>query len=249
MARRTNHIFSPCISALNLYPELMDVLGLLKRSDLFCDMGDEFLGIVAKHGSVQTFSRGDILFIEGSKGTSFSLLIDGGVRLYKTATDGREITVRLIKPGEVFAEVVLFENENYPVSAVAISPCRVFMISKDFFHSLLETVSFRNDFIRLIMKKQRFLTERILYLTSYDVEERFFRFIIERYGRKDHYEVDISKKEIASAIGTIPETLSRMILRLKQQGVLTWEGSSLHIQDSFLDIFDTDEEPGAYSDS
>lgn len=218
----------------------MDIHGLLKRSDLFCDIGDEFLGIVAKHGSVQEFSLGDILFIEGSRGNSFCLLINGGVRLYKTSPDGHEVTVRLIKPGEVFAEVVLFENENYPVSAVAISPCKVFMISKDFFHSLLDTAPFRNDFIRLLMKKQRFLTERILYLTSYDVEERFIRFIIERYGRKDHYDIDISKKEIASAIGTIPETLSRMILRLKQQEILTWEGSGLDIQGSYLDIFDTD---------
>ena len=231
-----------------LYVAGMDIFQVLKKSDLFKEMSNEMLSAVARHASVRSFDRGDILFLEGSRGTSFFLLAQGGVRLYKTSADGREITVRIIQPFEVFAEVILFENEHYPVNAVAISPGTALEIPRDFFLSLLDTADFRNEFIRELMRKQRFLAERILYLTSYDVEERFFRFIIERYGRKDHCEVDISKKEIASAIGTIPETLSRMILRLKQQGVLTWEGSSLHIEGNFLDIFDTDEEPGAYSE-
>jgi CRP-like cAMP-binding protein len=222
----------------------MDVLQVLKTADLFKEMSDETLSAVARHASVRSFSRGDILFLEGSRGTSFFLLAGGGVRLYKTSADGREITVRIIQPFEVFAEVILFENEHYPVNAAAISAGSTLEIPRVFFLSLLDTADFRNEFIGLLMRKQRFLAERILYLTSYDVEERFFRFIIERFGRKGHYEVDISKKEIASAIGTIPETLSRMILRLKQQGVLTWEGSSLHIEGSFLDIFDSEEEPG-----
>ncbi len=217
----------------------MDVFQVLKKADLFKDMSEERLSMVARRASVRSFNRGDILFLEGSRGTSFFLLAQGGVRLYKTSADGREITVRIIQPAEVFAEVILFENEHYPVNAVTISAGTALEIPREFFLSLLDTADFRNEFIRLLMRKQRFLAERILYLTSYDVEERFFRFIIERYGRKDHYKVDISKKEIASAIGTIPETLSRMILRLKQQRVLTWEGSSLHIEGSFLDFFDS----------
>ena len=227
----------------------MDVLKILKNADLFRELSNEMLTAVARHASVRSFSRGDILFLEGSTGASFFLLASGGVRLYKTSADGREVTVRIIQPFDVFAEVILFENEQYPVNAVAISEGSVLEIPRRFFLSLLDTADFRNEFIGLLMRKQRFLAERILYLTSYDVEERFFRFILERYGRNDPYEVDISKKEIASAIGTIPETLSRMIQRLKQQGVLTWEGSSLHIEDSLLDFFAEDEEPGEHPGS
>lgn len=222
----------------------MDAVKILKRADMFREMSHEMLLAVARHASSRSFNRGDTLFVEGSRGSAFFLLTQGGVRLYKSSSDGREITLRILNPTEIFAEVILFENEHYPVSAVAISAGNVLEIPRKFFLSLLETPKFRNEFIRELMKKQRFLTERILYLTSYDVEERFFRFIIERYGKKDIYEVDISKKEIASAIGTIQETLSRMIQRLKRQGVITWNGSVLHIDHSYLDVFDTDEQPG-----
>ncbi|MBN2298647.1 MAG: Crp/Fnr family transcriptional regulator [Deltaproteobacteria bacterium] len=216
----------------------MNIPPAFKNAELFKDMSDEMLSMVARHAAMKTYNRGDILFTEGSTGTCFYLLARGGIRLYKTSFDGREITIRIILPTEVFAEVILFENKHYPVGAVAVSPSSAFEIPRDFFLSLLDNASFRNEFIRLLMHKQRLLTERILYLTSYDVEERFFRFIIERYGRKKLYDLDISKKEIASAIGTIPETLSRLILRLKKQGALTWEGKLLEIEEGYLEDFD-----------
>jgi len=220
----------------------MDTLAVFKRSDLFREMNDSMLSMLARHVTVRTYAKGDILFIEGNTGTCFYLLSRGGVRLYKSSLEGREVTIRIIKPSEVFAEVVLFENRQFPVSAVAVSPVSALEIQRDFFLSLLETANFRNEFIRLLMRKQRILTERILYLTSYDVEERFFRFIIERYGRKGSYELDISKKEIASAIGTIPETLSRLIQRLRSEGIITWRGTVLHIQENALDGIAADEQ-------
>jgi len=213
----------------------MDLFTLIKATDLFSGMNDELIMKFSENAREKNLSRNDLLFLEGSAGVAFYILASGEIRLYKTTPDGREITVRIIQPGEMFGEVILFENDLYPVSAMAISECIVLEIRKRFFVYLLDDAGFRNEFIRLLMRKQRLLADRIVYLTSYDVEERFFRFIIERYGRKDHYEVDITKKEIASAIGTIPETLSRLIQRLKMQETLRWEGNHLKIRKDYLE--------------
>ena len=70
-------------------------------------------------------------------------------------------------------------------------------------------------------------------LPIYDVEERFFRFLNEHYGRKNSYTISISKKDLAAAIGTIPETFSRLIQRLTRRGILRWEGNSLEIPGDF----------------
>jgi len=87
------------------------------------------------------------------------------------------------------------------------------------------------------MKKQRYLAGRILYLTSFDVEERFFRFLIEHYGTGGTYSVDMAKKDMASAIGTIPETFSRLINRLRGLGVIAWEGQTLTVRKDYLENF------------
>jgi len=206
---------------------------LLKDSELFSGISDEAAGRIAAMGTIITAPQGRMIFLEGEKGQSFYILVEGSVRLFKSAPDGREITVKLASPGEIFAEVILFEKDRYPVSATAVTDSRLFSLNKASFNTLLGNEAFRAEFISVLMKKQRYLAGRILYLTAYDVEERFFRFLDSHYGRKASYDIPLSKKDIASAIGTIPETFSRLIQRLTQLGTIRWEGSRLEIKEEF----------------
>ena len=215
----------------------MELRVLFRQSELFRGMSEDALARLAAKGKQCRFEQGDTLFVEGTKGSEFFLLMEGDVRLYKTSPEGQEIALRIIRPGEIFAEVVIFEDTTYPASAAALSAGSVFAIGRASFAELLEDNRFRNEFITMLMKKQRYLTERILYLTTYAVEERFFRFLLEHYGTSGVYRVDMAKKDIASAIGTIPETLSRLINRLKGLGVLLWEGNTLSVDKDFLENF------------
>jgi len=210
---------------------------MLKQAGLFQGMSDESLSRLAARGRERRFSQGDTLFVEGTKGGEFFLLLEGDVRLYKTSPDGQEVALRIIRPGEIFAEVVIFRDTTYPASAAALSAGSVFAMDRNSFAELLDDKGFRNDFISMLMQKQRYLTERILYLTTYAVEERFFKFLVEHYGTGGVYRVDMAKKDIASAIGTIPETLSRLINRLKGLGVLLWEGNTLKVDREYLENF------------
>jgi len=143
----------------------------------------------------ETVSKRDYLFMEGEVGHSLYFLETGSIQLMKTSVDGKEVVIKTVEPGEVFAEVILFEQETYPVSAVALRKSTVYKLPKRDFLRLLENVGFRNDFMGVVMGRLRYLANRILYLTSYDVEERFLEFLREQYGEKDRYEVSISKKE------------------------------------------------------
>lgn len=210
---------------------------MLRQTELFRGMGEESLSRLAARGRQRHFEQGETLFVEGTKGSEFFLLVQGDVKLYKTSPDGQEIALRIIRPGEVFAEVVIFQDTTYPASATALSAGSVFAMDRLSFAGLLDDKDFRNEFIGMLMKKQRYLTERILYLTTYAVEERFFRFLIEHYGRSGEYKVDMAKKDMASAIGTIPETFSRLINRLKGLGVLLWEGNTLKVDRDYLENF------------
>lgn len=220
-----------------MYYRFMELRDILRQTELFRGMGDDALGRLMAKGRQKGFGQGATLFVEGTKGGEFFLLVEGEVRLFKTSPEGQEIVLRIIRPGQVFAEVVLFENPVYPASAVAMSPVKVFCMERSSFAELLDEREFRNEFIAMLMKKQRYLAERILYLTSLDVEERFFRFLIEHYGVMGAYTVDMAKKDLASAIGTIPETFSRLINRLRGLGVITWEGNTLTVRKDYLENF------------
>ena len=79
------------------------------------------------------------------------------------------------------------------------------------------------------MAKQRYLTERIQELTTKDVEHRFFTFLRSQYGEQEIIRTPLSKKDIAAAIGTTPESLSRLILRLHDDQIIDWQGREIRI--------------------
>jgi len=178
---------------------------------------------------IHTVKKRDYLFHEGELGNSMYLLIGGNIQLHKNTEDGREVVIRVVKPGEVFAEVVLFERDRYPVSARAVTPADVLVFKKGGIHRLLEEEGFRNDFIALLMAKQRYLAERIQELTTKDVEHRFFTFLRSQYGEQQVIQTPLSKKDIAAAIGTTPESLSRLIQRLTEEDIIDWKGREIHI--------------------
>jgi len=179
------------------------------------------------------YQKKTVLFHEGEPGDAMFLLARGRVGLHKVTPDGREVVIKVIKPGEVFAEVILFEEKVYPVTAVALTDVLVFKLPRRDLLSLLRQEDFRNDFIAMLLRKQRYLAEKIRQLTSQDVEERLRAFLREQYGEREQITAEINKKQLASAIGTTPETLSRLLLQLKRRKFLTWKEGVIAVAPAF----------------
>ncbi|MEW5815465.1 MAG: Crp/Fnr family transcriptional regulator [Spirochaetota bacterium] len=211
----------------------MDIAGLLRQNEFFKEFSKRNLVLLAEICIPKTVKKRETLFIEGQEGNFMFFLVRGNIQVFKTSPEGREIVIKVIKPGEIFAEVILFEEKHYPASAVALKESHVLLISKRQMSCLLVNESFRNEFICILMKKQRYLADRIYYLTVHDVEDRFFHFLEEQYGIKNEYKMTLSKKDIAAAIGTTPESLSRLLLRLKNEKKLSWEGKLVHLSEGF----------------
>ena len=177
----------------------------------------------------RSLKKREILFLEGDRGSAVFLCSKGSIQLYKCGPEGQEVTIKIVSPGELFAETILFEKPQYPVTAVALESSRVYILPKHQFDCLLQDMAFRNDFLASLMAKLRYLTEQVQMLSAYDAEDRLFRFFRERYGDRSEFHVSLSKKDVASAIGTTPETLSRLLLRLKEENKLLWDGKTVKL--------------------
>ena len=208
----------------------MNPTHLLGQTALFTGLSAESRRALANICRPLEIRKRHVLFSEGEKGDAIYLLVQGNLKLHKSAPDGREIVIKVVQPGELFAEVILFEEARYPVTAVAISNALLLKLLKRDVHQLLKTEDFRSDFIAGLLRKQRYLTERIRQLSSEDVEERFLLFLREHYGERKVIETTISKKEIAAGIGATPETFSRLIRRLTKARKLSWKGKVLRLK-------------------
>jgi CRP-like cAMP-binding protein len=215
-----------------------DATKILEDSDFFNGISDRSIRSLATICIPKRVDKRQLIFLEGEEGHSMYILAEGGVQLYKTASEGREIVIKTIRKGEIFGEVVLFEQNEYPVSAVALEKSLLLRLPRQQIDCLLVSDSFRRDFIGMLMRKQRYLANRILYLTGHDVEDRFFFFLQEQFGRREEYRISLSKKDIAAAIGTIPETFSRLLLRLREEKKIRWEGQNLRLAEGFWERFE-----------
>jgi CRP/FNR family transcriptional regulator len=160
-------------------------------------------------------------------------LISGSIRLFRSTPDGREVTIHLVEPGDLFAEIVLFERDTYPASAVAVGDSLVNVIDRAQIHHLLDDTLFRDDFLKNLVGKMRFLSQQLYVLTTMEVEERLARFLEIRLGRFTSTRFTLSKKDTAAAISVRPETLSRALTRLDEAGLLRWKRGTIEATPEF----------------
>lgn len=207
----------------------MEKTDILKATHLFGHISPKNLGALADICLFKSVKKKEWLFMEGDYGHSLYLLIEGHVQLFHTTPEGQEVVIKMVGPGELFAEAVLFEENTYPVSATALERCSLFMIPRHQFMCLLQDETFRDDFLANLMKKMRFLIRQIRYLSVSSIEDRFLSFLEDMHGRSERIVCRISKKDVASAIGTTPESLSRLLARLKKEKKCSWDGSVITV--------------------
>ena len=209
------------------------IITLLDQTELFGGLSEKSKKMLAEIALPKKFANGQTVFLDGDKAFSVYLLGSGSVELSKTADSDRKVVLRVVKPGEMFGEVVLFQQDRYPATATALRNSTLFSLPKTQVHRLLANETFRNDFIVLLMEKQRYLTKRLFFFQAHDLDERFRLFLREQFGEKRSIQPKMSKKDFASAIGATPESLSRLLFRLKQENMLSWEGKEITVSDRY----------------
>jgi len=211
----------------------MDVYRILDQARFFEGISRASKEALSRFCLPAERAKQSVLFREGEPGEAMYLLARGRMSLHKLSRDGRETVIKVLKPGEVFAEVILFEKRFYPVTAVALTDILAFKLLRRDLLDLLRQEDFRNDFIAMLLRKQRYLADKIQQLTSQDVEQRLRAFLREQYGEQEQILAEINKKQLAAAIGATPETLSRLLQDLKRRKCLIWKQGTITIAPLF----------------
>jgi CRP/FNR family transcriptional regulator len=178
--------------------------------------------------------RKDVLFREGEPVAGIFVLIAGRVKIYRLSPDGREHILHVIQPGQTFAEAAVFMPQGYPAYAEALAKTRVVLLPKEQFIDLLRrepTISL--SIISSLSHYLKQFADRIDDLSLRDVSARLARWFLQTAGEvgRDFWDLDITKTELASQMGTVSETLSRTLRRFKEAGWIQVRGRFVKILD------------------
>ncbi len=209
---------------------------IIAHIPLFEALEKEHIRELSRIAIEKVYEKGAIIFSEGEECNGFYVIMEGRVSVFKLSPDGREQILHIFEEGEPFGEVPVFSGHNFPASASAMIKSRLLFFPKHDFVGLIE----RRPLIALKMlgvlsMRLRRFTALIEDLSLREVPARLANYILYLSNREDdtssEIELDIKKSQLASLLGTIPETLSRILSKMKRQGIIEVEGSKIRILD------------------
>ena len=211
-----------------------DMIAALGRIKLFEGLPKEQLGTLARIASLKRCEAGQILFEAGQPGTHFFAVSSGRVRVYRSSPNGKEQILHVFGGGEAFAEVPVFEGKTYPASAQALEESVLVCIPrKEFVEVLRRDPELALGVMALLSARLRAFVSQIAQLSLKEVPERLagYLLLLRASQNRDELVLDLPKGQIASYLGTIPETLSRALKKLSEQGLIETSGNKVKLLD------------------
>jgi CRP/FNR family transcriptional regulator, dissimilatory nitrate respiration regulator len=179
-------------------------------------------------------AKGENLFQQGEEASAFFVVEAGRVKLVRYTSGDKEVTFQVAIPGDSLAEIALF-SETHPCAAVASMASRVIVYPKEHLLSALRNnPDLAEDFMAILVRKIQGLKVRLELRDIRAAHKRLLRYL--RYqgqpGEQNIINFDRPLKDIAADMGLTPETLSRALARLEQEGMITRTRLQITLQNS-----------------
>jgi CRP-like cAMP-binding protein len=212
-----------------------DIRKLISNVLFFKGLSDEELESIQRIASERHYQRNQLVFSDGEEGRGFFLILTGQVKVFKMSPEGKEQILHILGSGEPLGQVAVFAGDSFPANAQAITASRLLFFPRRDFVALIEArPTLALNMLAILSNRLREFTVQIENISLKEVPARLASYLLylsdEQRGA-ERLQLNISKAQLASIIGTIPETLSRILNRMSVKGLIGVNGREIHLQD------------------
>jgi CRP/FNR family transcriptional regulator len=199
---------------------------------------DQAIGRLAEKASLERFAKGELLISEGTPATRFGVVASGRARVFHLAADGHRLTYEDLGPGQPFGMVAVVAGGRNPAHVEGLEDGSAVWVLRDELLGMLER---EPQAMRGLLQN---LAERVVDFTamvntlSLDVPARVASYLFQRSLAAGSpgadglsVELGMRKTELAEALGTVPESVSRALARLRDDGIIEVQGSTVVVLD------------------
>lgn len=218
----------------------MDVkkyIPILKKTNLFKNFSENELGEFEKNSAfmICEYGKDDIVFSEGDECNALSIVLEGMVEIQRIDVLGKILSVVQLTPGNTFGEVLIFSDKNfYPMTVISKSYTAVLHLKKDQVISLCKNnSSFLSEYLRLISNKALILNLKLKEVTLKTIRQKICDFLLQQYKKQKNLNIKlyITKKDWADKIGVQRPSLSRELIKMKEEGIIDFDKNTVTILD------------------
>lgn len=218
------------------------VASLLARTELFANLAPEVLGQIEGRFHTIQFKRGQTIYERGDAGNSLHLIRSGQIRFSVVSGDGRELSVRVAKAGEVIGEVAVLDRQPRTATAVALTAVTAHTLSRtEFDRLLLQETQLARNAIDFLCHRLRDTTDQLEMIALYAVEVRLARFLLLALkgqsapaGKRIPLELGFSQGELAQLLGASRPKVNLALGFLEEAGAIGRTSDRLFCDPSIL---------------
>jgi CRP-like cAMP-binding protein len=203
-----------------------------KSQSIFSDLPEEDFALLTAHQSEQAYSRGEIIFREGSHPSGIFYIKKGRVKKYKAVEGGGEQIIYVANTGEFIGYHAVLSGERLPDSAAALEESTISFIPKeDFLEVLQRSTLLGGRLLKILSHEFSVLVNGLTLFSQRSVRERLaLQLIVLREKYKIDFqpgmsvEINLSREDLANLVGTARENVVRILSEFKEKGILETKG-------------------------
>lgn len=216
-----------------IIPDEMTVqIELLKSTSYFSGLSLAELDAIKRLIFEKTLARGEIILFEGEPAKTLYFVVSGVVKVFKTSADGKEQILYLIRPGESFNDVPVFDGGLNLASAEAMGPVVLYGLEKGDLEAILgDYPQLTRNLIQVVSQRVEHLVSLVEDLSFRRVTGRVAKILLEYAGDKSGQEQQLTQQQMAAMAGTAREMIGRSLKALEEEGTVRLERHRIVITD------------------
>lgn len=212
----------------------------LRTSPLFQAMLPEELDAILGFATERRCRRGQMIFQKGDTGSSMMAVLSGRVRISAVNADGKEITLNVINPRQMFGEIALLDGEPRSAAASAIEDTSLLVVERrHFLPFLASNQTLASRLLAVLCERLRNTSLALEQIALFDLEARLARLILKLaadYGRPSadgtRIELKLSQRDISNLVAATRESVNKQLGLWRDSGVLAIDGGHIVVRRS-----------------
>ncbi len=213
----------------------MDILSFLKKTSIGKSLSETQIKSLAKSSTKKDYRAGQFIVGDGNEIRNLYIVVRGTVKMSKSSHDGKEQTLCILGPGQLFGMCAFFSDSIFPANAMTLEKSTLLVIPG----KVLDDLSKKDPVIlrSMISILSQRLKESMLLIESLSLMEtpkRVASFLLFSNLQKACTtgavtKLEISQREMAKMLGTTPETICRILKKLERGKIIQLEGKNIRI--------------------
>ncbi len=204
-------------------PMVVDHIDVVRNLTIFSKVPAEKVAALLKGTAPRAYAKGHMLFQQGDPADSFFIVLSGWVKLFRQTPQGDEAVVHIVSRGEAFAEAAMFLGGRYPASAQIAEDAELIRIATGPFRTWVQSepeISY--GMLAALSARLHHMVNETEQLQTRSATERVADFILKRCPVRTGSAVialPYDKSLLAARLAMKPESLSRVLAKLRKLGV------------------------------